>query len=327
MSILESNGVDFTTFQFEGKARRWWQAYLLSRPASSSPLTLDQFTHLFLEKYIPPSEREELRGQFERLRQGHMSVTNYETIFTDLSRHAAIILPTDADRVRRFIAGLHPEIQVQHMVEKGCLAYLAYVRDTAAETPMIDSVLMVQEFSDVFPSDLPCMPPDRDIDLCIDMFPGTQPISIPPYYMALKELNEQLEELLAKGFVRSSVLSWGAPEGRFIAYASRQLKPHKKNYPIHDLQLAAIVHALKIWRRYLYGVSCEFYIDHRSLQYLVKQRDLNLRQRKWLELLKDYDITILYHSGKANMVTDALSRKAESMGSLAFISAEERPLS
>ena len=87
-----------------------------------------------------------------------------------------------------------------------------------------------------------------------------------------------------------------------------------------------IVHALKIWRHYLYGVSCEVYTDHRNLQHLFKQRDLNLRQRRWLELLKDYDITILYHPGKASVVVDALSRKAESMGSLAFISAEERPL-
>ncbi|XP_070010478.1 uncharacterized protein [Nicotiana sylvestris] len=116
-------------------------------------------------------------------------------------------------------------------------------------------------------------------------------------------------------------------EGRVIAYASCQLKIHEKNYPMHDLELASIVHALKIWRYYLYGESCEVYIDHRSLQqHLFMQRDLNLRQRRWIELLKDYGITIIYHPGKANMVVDALSRKTESMGSLAFISAEERPL-
>ncbi|XP_070056429.1 uncharacterized protein [Nicotiana tomentosiformis] len=115
-------------------------------------------------------------------------------------------------------------------------------------------------------------------------------------------------------------------EGRVIAYASRQLKMHEKNYLVHDLELAAIVHALKIWRHYLYRVSCEVYTVHRSLQNLFKQRDLNLSQRRWLELLKDYDITILYHPGKANVVADALSMKAESMGSLAFIAAEERPL-
>ncbi|XP_070025688.1 uncharacterized protein [Nicotiana sylvestris] len=122
-------------------------------------------------------------------------------------------------------------LKAWHLVEKGCLAYLAYVRDTTAESPIIDAVPVVQEFADVFPSDLPGMPLDRDIDLAL----------------------------------------------AYDIYSSR-------------------------------GIY------------------LNLRQRRWLELLKDYDITILCHPGKANMVTDALSSKAESMDSLAFISAEERPL-
>ena len=115
-------------------------------------------------------------------------------------------------------------------------------------------------------------------------------------------------------------------QGRVIAYASRQLKIHERNYPTHDLELAAVVFALKIWRHYLYGVRCEIYTDHRSLQYIMSQRDLNSRQRRWIELLKDYDLSILYHPGKANVVADALSRKAVSMGSLAFLSVEERPL-
>ena len=87
---------------------------------------------------------------------------------------------------------------------------------------------------------------------------------------------------------------------------------HELNYPIHDLELAAVVFALKQWRHYLYGVKCEVYTDHRSLQYVFTQKDLNLRQRRWMELLKDYDITILYHPGKANVVADALSRKVGS---------------
>ncbi|XP_070001944.1 uncharacterized protein [Nicotiana sylvestris] len=90
-------------------------------------------------------------------------------------------------------------LKARHMVEKGCLAYLAYVRDTTAEFPTIVLVPVVQEFADVFLFDLPGMPPDRDIDFCIDLAPGTQPVSIPLYHMALMELKEQLEELLAKG--------------------------------------------------------------------------------------------------------------------------------
>ena len=95
-----------------------------------------------------------------------------------------------------------------------------------------------------------------------------------------------------------------------VAYASRQLKPHVKNYPTHDLELAAIVFALKIWRHYLYGEKCFIYTNHKSLKYLASQRELNLRQWRWIELIKDYDCVINYQAGKANVVADALSRKS-----------------
>ncbi|KAA3459064.1 DNA/RNA polymerases superfamily protein [Gossypium australe] len=99
-------------------------------------------------------------------------------------------------------------------------------------------------------------------------------------------------------------------EGKVVAYASRQLKPHERNYPTHDLELAAIVFALKIRRHYLFSEKCHVYSDHKSLKYLMTQKDLNLRQRRWLELLKDYEFVIDYHPGKANVVADALSRKS-----------------
>ena len=97
--------------------------------------------------------------------------------------------------------------------------------------------------------------------------------------------------------------------GKVIAYASRQLKPHKQNYPTHDLELATIVFALKLRRHYLYREKCEIYTDHKSLKYLFTQKELNMRQRRWLELIKDYECSIQYHPGKANVVVDALSRK------------------
>ncbi|KAK1424580.1 hypothetical protein QVD17_19913 [Tagetes erecta] len=97
--------------------------------------------------------------------------------------------------------------------------------------------------------------------------------------------------------------------GKEIAYASRQLKENEVNYPTHDLELAAVVFALKIWRHYLYGTKCTLYTDHKSLKYFLEQKDLNMRQRRWLELIKDYDCEIHYHPGKANVVADALSRK------------------
>jgi hypothetical protein len=98
-------------------------------------------------------------------------------------------------------------------------------------------------------------------------------------------------------------------EGRVIAYASRQLKRHEEHYPTHDLELAAVVHALKIWHHYLLGNTCHIYTDHKNLKYIFTQLELNMRQRRWLELIKDYDLEVHYHPGKANVVADALSRK------------------
>ncbi|KAI3776561.1 hypothetical protein L1987_46347 [Smallanthus sonchifolius] len=97
--------------------------------------------------------------------------------------------------------------------------------------------------------------------------------------------------------------------GKVIAYASRQLKIHEKNYTTHDLELGAVVFALKIWRHYLYDTKCVVFTDHKSLQHIFNQKELNMRQRRWVKLLNDYDCEIRYHPGKANVVADALSRK------------------
>ncbi|XP_043805308.1 uncharacterized protein LOC110608243 [Manihot esculenta] len=473
------------------------------------------------------------------------------------------------------------------MLRKGCQAYLAYVVDSNLEGPKLEDIPVVNEFPDVFPEELPGLPPDREIEFSIDLNPGTAPISMAPYRMApieLKELKAQLQELLDKGFIRPSVSPWGAPvlfvkkkdgslrlcidyrqlnrvtvrnkyplpriddlfdqfqsakvfskidlrsgyhqlkikeseipktafrtryghyeflvmpfgvfkpyldsfvivfiddilvysrskeehekhlrivlqilrdkqlyaklskcefwldrvvflghvisadgvlvdpkkieavvnwdpptnvtevrsflglagyyrrfvqdfsiiaasltklfrknakfewtnecqesfeklktcltsapvltlpsgtdgfvvysdashkglgcvlmqHGKVIAYASRQLRPHELNYPIHDLELAAVVFALKTWRHYLYGVTCQIFTDHKSLKYLLTQKELNLRQRQWIELLKDYDCTIEYHPGKANVVADALSRK--SFSNLGYLKTVRLPL-
>jgi hypothetical protein len=99
-------------------------------------------------------------------------------------------------------------------------------------------------------------------------------------------------------------------DGRMVAYASWQLRKHEAHYWTHDLELAAVVHALKIWWHYLMGKRCELYMDHKSLKYIFTQSNLNLRQSRWLELIKDYDLGINYHPGKANVLADALSRRS-----------------
>ena len=106
-----------------------------------------------------------------------------------------------------------------------------------------------------------------------------------------------------------------------MAYGSRQLKNHEHNYPTHDMELAAIVFGLKIWYHYLYGEQFEVFSDHKSLKYIFTQRDLNMRQCRWMEYLEDYDFTLHNHPGKVNVVDDALS--GESRGVLISVASRE----
>ncbi|WMV50512.1 hypothetical protein MTR67_043897 [Solanum verrucosum] len=241
----------------------------------------------------------------------------------------------------------------------------------------------LSKFKEMFPTDLPGMPLDRDIDFSIDLEPDTHFIFIPPYRMAsteLRNLKAQIQELLDKGFICPSASPWGASilfvkkkDGSMrMCIDYRQLntvtiwnKPEDvpkmtfrtryghyeflvmsfgltnapatfmslmnaegawEKLPTHDLELPAVVFSLRILQLYLYGVKCEVFTDHRSLQHVLTQKDQNLRQRRWMELLKDCDITIQYYPGKANVVEDTLNQKTMSMGSLACLGASKRPL-
>ncbi|GKB77167.1 putative reverse transcriptase domain-containing protein [Tanacetum coccineum] len=247
---------------------------------------------------------------------------------------------------------------------------------------------------EVFPEDLPGLPPIRQVEFQIDLVPGAAPVARSPYRLALSEMEElstQLQELSDKGFIRPrpsvyskidlrfgyhqlrvrdkdvpkttfrtryghyefQVMPFGltnapavfidlmnranfgvAQEGRIvrqvlevrllvvegamliqkekvIAYASHQLKIHEKNYTTQDLELGVVMFALKMWRHYLYGTKCVVFTDHKSLQHILDQKELNMRQHRWLELLSDYDCELRYHSGKANVVE---ARKEENYG-------------
>ncbi|GKC62412.1 putative reverse transcriptase domain-containing protein, partial [Tanacetum coccineum] len=146
----------------------------------------------------------------------------------------------------------------------------------------LEDVPIVRDFPEVFPEDLPGIPPAQQVEFQIDLVPGTAPVGLGVVLMQ----NEKV-----------------------IAYASRQLKIHEKNYTTHDPKLGVVVFALKMWRHYLYGTRYTIFTDHKSLQHILDQKELNMRQRRWLELLSDYDCDIRYHPGKANVVTDTLNRK------------------
>jgi ribonuclease HI len=144
-------------------------------------------------------------------------------------------------------------------------------------------------------------------DACEASFQELKKILVSAPVLCLPDLEKEFQvycDASRQGL--GSVLMQG---GKVASYASRQLKKHEGNYPTHDLELASVVHALKTWRHYLMGKRCEVFTDHKSLKYIFTQKDLNMRQRRWLELIKDYDMSLQYHPGKANVVADALSRK------------------
>nr|GEU72315.1 putative reverse transcriptase domain-containing protein [Tanacetum cinerariifolium] len=192
----------------------------------------------------------------------------------------------------------------------------------------LEDVPIVRNFPEVFPEELPRLPLMRQVEFQIDLVPGAALVVRAPYRLApseMQELSTQLQELSDKGFIRPSsekfmVYCDASHKGlgavlmqreKVIAYASRQLKIHEKNYTTHDLELGAVMFALRMWRHYLYGTMCIVFTDHKSLQHILDQKEFNMRQRRWLELLSDYDCEIRYHPRKRNIVADALSRKAQ----------------
>ncbi|GJU60565.1 putative reverse transcriptase domain-containing protein [Tanacetum coccineum] len=229
-------------------------------------------------------------------------------------------------------------------MEKGFPIFLAHVTakevEDKSEKKRLEDVPIVRDFPEVFPEDLPGLPPTRQVEFQIDLVPGAAPVARAPYRLApseMKELSEQLKELSDKGFIRPMKNRYPLPRiddlfdqlqgpsvyskidlisglagyyRRFIEGFSMIAKPmtkltqkkiHEKNYTTHDLELGAVVFALKIWMNYLYGTKCIVFTDHKSLQHILDQKELNMRQRRWLELLSDYDSDIRYHLGKANV--------------------------
>ncbi|GKA15994.1 putative reverse transcriptase domain-containing protein [Tanacetum coccineum] len=212
------------------------------------------------------------------------------------------------DWLSKYHARIIDDKKVVHIpIDGETLIIRAQVMEKKSDEKRLEDIPVVREFSEVFLKTYPAFLQFHQVEFQIDLIPGAAPVARAPYRLApseMQELSNQLQELPDRGL--GVVLM---QREKVIAYASRQLKPHEENYTTHDLQLGAVVFAFKIWRHYLYGTKCTVFTGHKSLQHILDQKELNMRQRRWLELLTDYDCEIRYHPGKANVVADALSRK------------------
>nr|GEV06041.1 putative reverse transcriptase domain-containing protein [Tanacetum cinerariifolium] len=270
-------------------------------------------------------------------------------------------------------------IQARKYIERGSQLFIAQVTEKEPAKKQLQDVPVICNFLEVFPNDLPGLPPPRQVEFKIKLIPGAAPVMRAPYRLApseLKELSDQLKELSEKGnkedhekhlkiilellkneklyakFLKcdfwlksvkffghvidsngvhvdpakvEAIRNWSAPttpmeRDKVITYASRQLKKHEENYMTYDLELGAVVFALRLWIYYLYGTKCTMYTDHKSLQYIFDQKELNMRQRRWIELLSDYDCQIRYHPDRGNEGRKRESKEPEEADIATFVS-------
>ncbi|GJV20501.1 putative reverse transcriptase domain-containing protein [Tanacetum coccineum] len=210
-------------------------------------------------------------------------------------------------------------IKARKYIERVHYLFVAHVTEKEPKVKCLEDVPVIRDFPEVFPNDLPGLPPPRQVEFKIELVLGVAPVARAPkeeHGEHLKTILELLKKEQFKGVhvdpaKIEAIRNWAAPTKptEVIAYASWQLRTHEENYTTNDLALGAVVFALRLWRHYLYGTKCVVYTDHKSLQYILDQNELNMRQRRWMELLSDNDCEIRYHPGKANMMAEALSQK------------------
>ncbi|GJZ60871.1 putative reverse transcriptase domain-containing protein [Tanacetum coccineum] len=201
-------------------------------------------------------------------------------------------------------------IKTKRYISRGCQVFIAQVIEKKSDDKRLEDIPVVREFLEVFLEDLLGLPLVRQGEFEIDLIPGAAPGK--DQKSAFQLLKQKLYEApilaLSEGnddfvvYCNASHQCLGAvlmQREKVIAYASRQLKPHEENYTTHDLELGVVVFALKIYRHYLYNTKCTMFTDHKSLQHILDQKELNMRQHRWLELLADYDCEIRYHPRKA----------------------------
>nr|GEV35064.1 putative reverse transcriptase domain-containing protein [Tanacetum cinerariifolium] len=363
-------------------ALSWWNAY--AQPIGieqANRITWTELKRLLTNKYYPRIEIKKMEDEFYNLSVKGNDLKTYVRRFQELVVLCPNMVPNIEKLMEVFIGGLPRSIEENV---------------TALKPQTLEEAINIaqREFPDVFPRELPGLPPVRQLEFQFDLIPGAAPVARAPYRLAPLEIQglhvdpakieavknwaspttpTEIRQFLGlAGYYRRFIKDfskmakyltiltqkdkkfvWGEdqkmafqilkqklceapilalPEGnddfvvycdasiqglravlmqreKVIAYASRQLEPHEENYTTYDLELGVAVFALKIWRHYLYSTKCIVFTDHKILQHVLNQKELNMRQRRWLELLADYDCEIRYHPGKANVIADALSQK------------------
>ncbi|GKE00652.1 putative reverse transcriptase domain-containing protein [Tanacetum coccineum] len=240
-------------------------------------------------------------------------------------------------------------IKAQKYIKKGCELFLAQVTEQESKEKRLEDVPVIQDFPEVFPNELPGLPPPSSgvhvrpakIEAIKNWAARTTPTEKNKPYVWGDDEEEASQTLKLKlciapillppkgsedfvVYCDASLKGFGAvlmQREKVIVYASRRLRNNEENYATHDLELGAVGFALRLWRHYLYGTKCTVFTDHKILQYILDQKELNIRQHRWIELLSDYDCVIRYHPGKANVVADALIEacKEENIGAEGFL--------
>ncbi|GKB08474.1 putative reverse transcriptase domain-containing protein [Tanacetum coccineum] len=315
---------------FDSRADRRFVSISLASKLNIPPITIDTFYDIKMADENLVSKNTVIQGAIVTLLNQPFKI-NLMPI--KLGSFDVVI---GMDWLSKYHARIICDEKVVHLpIDGETLIIRAQIIENKSDEKRLEDIMVVREFSEVFPEDLPGLPPVRQVEFQIDFIPGATPVARAPYRLAPSEI----QGLHVDPTKIEAVKNWASPTTpieirqflgledyywRFIKESAFQLLKQKLcEAPLLALpegnddfvvycdasHQGAVVFALKIWRHYLYGTKCTVFTDHKSLQHILDQKELNTRQRRWLELLADYDCEIHYHPGKENVVADTLSRK------------------
>nr|GEW09679.1 putative reverse transcriptase domain-containing protein [Tanacetum cinerariifolium] len=312
-NCAEENKVTFAIGTLTIDALSWWNAY--AQPIGieqANRITWAELKRLLTNKYCPRTKIKKMENEFYNLSVKGNDLKTYVRRFQEQAVLCPNMVPNNKKLMEVFIGGLPRSIEGNVTASKP---------QTLEEAINIAQRLMdqvtkhnsIQGTNDHKRRDVPYITHDlaqsgvesiiREKGHYQSQYSKTNINANGRTYL-LRDKNAHQDPNVVTGL--GAILM---QREKVIAYASRKLKPHEENYTTHDLELGAVVFALKIWRHYLYGTKCIVFTDHKSLQHVLNQKELNMRQRRWLEILTYYDCEIRYHPRKANVVEDALSQK------------------